>query len=377
MDKSSADARGNAIYAAAAAELERTGTTALLAEAEAALAAGPSAPVCARLANLLAHVHFNRGDYAAALAACDTWLAADPEQPAARETQLWSLSRLGRHGEVIPLAQALLAGTPDNFAARSALTLAFARTGQIERARDEGRATLALKAASAEGPAHDLSDCPVPDFDAANRGANIIAFSLFGTAERYRTGALRNVEAARTIYPEWTCRFYIDAGLGPEWRGRLTAAGAQLREVAGLPAARFGTFWRFLVADDPAVDRYLVRDCDACVNLRERAAVEDWIASDKHFHLMRDAISHTELMLAGMWGGVRGAAPPMAEQIVDFAASAPLSRTADQQFLRERIWPIAARSVLAHDSQFGFAGAVDFPPRAAIPGLRVGMAVSG
>ena len=145
---------------------------------------------------------------------------------------------------------------------------------------------------------------------------------------------------------------------------------------AGLGVS-FGTFWRFLIADDREVERYLVRDCDACVNPRERAAVEDWIASGRHFHVMRDALTHTELMLAGMWGGVRGALPSIKREMIDFSLNAQLSRTADQTFLRERIWPTVRQSVLIHDSQFRFGGSVDFPARADIPGLEVGRAVQG
>ena len=31
-----------------------------------------------------------------------------------------------------------------------------------------------------------------------------------------------------------------------------------------------GMFWRFLVADDPTVDRYIIRDSDSRLNARER-----------------------------------------------------------------------------------------------------------
>jgi len=35
-----------------------------------------------------------------------------------------------------------------------------------------------------------------------------------------------------------------------------------------------GMFWRFLVADDPTVDRFIIRDSDSRLNARERFAVE-------------------------------------------------------------------------------------------------------
>jgi hypothetical protein len=55
-----------------------------------------------------------------------------------------------------------------------------------------------------------------------------------------------------------------------------------------------------------------VRDADSVLNLRERLAVDDWLASGRWFHIMRDWWSHTDLVLAGMWGGVAGVLPPCA-----------------------------------------------------------------
>jgi hypothetical protein len=104
---------------------------------------------------------------------------------------------------------------------------------------------------------------------------NIIAFSLFGANRKYLDGAIRNTVVAAALYPEWTCRFYIDDSVPESVRRILARERAQLRTVNGLPSARLGTFWRFLVADDEEVDRYLIRDCDSCLCLRERVAVED------------------------------------------------------------------------------------------------------
>ena len=37
----------------------------------------------------------------------------------------------------------------------------------------------------------------------------VIAFSLWGSDERYTLGALHNIELAKEVYPDWICRFYI------------------------------------------------------------------------------------------------------------------------------------------------------------------------
>jgi hypothetical protein len=69
--------------------------------------------------------------------------------------------------------------------------------------------------------------------------------------------------------------------------------------------------WRFAAYDDPNVDRVIFRDADSIISTREAGAVEEWVASGQAFHAMRDYGSHTDLLLAGMWGVARGALPPM------------------------------------------------------------------
>ena len=79
---------------------------------------------------------------------------------------------------------------------------------------------------------------------------------------------------------------------------------------------------------------------------------------------------------AGMWGGVRGALPPIQPQMIAYCRAAPLSRTADQAFLRERIWPTVRQSVLVHDSEFSLRDSMPFPTEHVPPEPRVGQAVA-
>ena len=371
-----ADLAGQALFVRAVADLGRGAWQPDIAELDAALAAASSAPVKAQLANLLAHHHFTRNALHPALLACRTWIEHAPGETAAKDSLISIYLRLGQYGDAITAAEARLAAEPANFKLRSALSNACSRQGDLTAAKRHGTACLELADRMTTGIEPWPLPGPPPPFDPGATARNVIAFSLFGSADKYLNGAIRNALAARFLYPEWTCRFYIDASVSQRCRDRLKAEGAQVQLITGMPAARYGTFWRFLAADDPAVDRYLLRDCDACLNLRERAAVEDWIASGQPFHLMRDGFTHTDLVLAGMWGGVRGALPPMLPAVTDFCATAPFSRAADQAFLRERVWPHLRGRVLAHDACFTALGAVPFPPRADIPGPRVGQAVT-
>jgi hypothetical protein len=58
-------------------------------------------------------------------------------------------------------------------------------------------------------------------------------------------------------------------------------------------------FWRFLVADDPTVDRYIIRDADSRLNMREKLAIDEWIASGKKIHILRDHPNHGDFPISG------------------------------------------------------------------------------
>ena len=53
----------------------------------------------------------------------------------------------------------------------------------------------------------------------------------------------------------------------------LTALGAEIKEIPSGKGYSSGMFWRFMVADDPTVDRYIIRDTDSRLNARERSAL--------------------------------------------------------------------------------------------------------
>ena len=71
-------------------------------------------------------------------------------------------------------------------------------------------------------------------------------------------------------------------------------------EVHNLTQPIFQMTWRFLPLLDPLVDRFMSRDCDALITVREVAAVTHWLKNcDATFHLMRDHQNHCEVYVLG------------------------------------------------------------------------------
>jgi hypothetical protein len=247
-----------------------------------------------------------------------------------------------------------------------------AHTDRHEEGKIHGSMALKLRAdAVKENKAYAINFPPPGKSDGR---AKIIAYTLFGAQPRYCEVAIANCDAAAALMPGWVCRFYVDATVPADVLRRLRAKGAQVVQVDEETRTQIHPLmWRFLVADDPSVSRFAVRDADSLIGPREAAAVSAWLESDSCFHIMRDWPSHCELMLAGLWGGCTGAIPSMRDEIIDFLQKDKYASShVDQYFLRNRIWPTARQSVLSHDSQFTFPGNQPFPvvPDAPVGGVH-------
>ncbi|MBL0721237.1 MAG: hypothetical protein JJV88_01500, partial [Sulfurovum sp.] len=197
-----------------------------------------------------------------------------------------------------------------------------------------------------------------------NRDKNIISFSLFGDNPKYTFNAIINAKFSKKIYPFWRCRFYCDNLVPVKVIGKLRALDAEVIIKKTIKDDKPQMLlWRFLVMSDISIDRYLVRDCDSVINIKESLAVDDWIKSEKRFHIMRDFYTHTDLILAGMFGGTTDIFLDIQKMIKRFhEIKNPLVSHQDQLFLRVFIWQTIKDNVLIHDRCFRLKNTTEFPP---------------
>lgn len=145
---------------------------------------------------------------------------------------------------------------------------------------------------------------PLPALSANRPGKQIISFSLFGNRAEYIEPAVMNTELAAAVYPGWVCRFYVDGSVPEPALQRLRGNGAEIVRVPPELENWPGTMWRFLALDDAEAARVIFRDADSVISPREARAVAEWVQSGRCFHTLRDGGTHTELVLAGLWGAL-------------------------------------------------------------------------
>ncbi len=314
---------------------------------------------------------YNHARYGEALAFARAAAGVQPSNPVIWSNISVCHLRLGAFDDAIKAAERSLSFDRRNFVSFDALAHAWGEKKDDRKAGEYGRRALELRdEIFGSEPAEDRPAVRPPPPSAATRARNIIAFSLYGDRPRYCETAVMNARARARVYPDWTCRFYVDKSVPAVTISQLREAGAEVifadQKVRRWP----GPMWRFAALDDKGADRVIFRDADSLISAREAEAVSEWVESGRQFHGIRDWFTHTELLLAGLWGATAGALPPM-RLLVNRFLQAPLGSRhfADQHFLRQFVWPYARRDILQHDRLFGFmsprplAGVDDLPSR--------------
>jgi hypothetical protein len=188
----------------------------------------------------------------------------------------------------------------------------------------------------------------------------IISFSLWGSNPKYVNGLLENLKLQSLIYPEWKIRCYIDETVPSSLRTKLEEGGA---EIVMMPKSdgNYGLFWRFEPLKDTTIERFIVRDSDSRLNIREAAAVKEWEESGKEFHIMRDHPQHGAKICGGMWGATSEFINKIEKNydslLNNFLSTLTFNKiftqrgkyfNCDQPFLWSVVWPRIMNSHIAH-----------------------------
>jgi hypothetical protein len=199
-----------------------------------------------------------------------------------------------------------------------------------------------------------------------------ISYSLWGDNKVYTYGIVESVLNNRRLLPEWTTRVHHNDTVPSNILEWLKAQeDVQLVRHEGSECKASNMFWRFedLFLKDAVV---LIRDADSRVSVREVRMVNEWLASDKDFHVIRDHQGHRVPILGGTMGcrnncleyigrptGLRDVnAPPLEFQeglsfMREFVAQVPPSRdmyNLDQIFLYHYVYPQVATRAMIHAS---------------------------
>ena len=307
---------------------------------------------------LLFDAFFQKRDWAPALALIEQLAAERPDNALWQRSLIATLSNMKRFEEAIVRAVRYVETHGENLMVLDALKVAHFYSGRVNEAIRYGQRGLTLRD-------RESLQTPLPfamtEPSGPPVGSNVISYSLWGPAPFYGYGAMINLVQSRTVYPGWSCRFYIDATVPKACAGFLRDNGADVRMIEDeYPGV--GLFQRFLVMNDRDVGRFLVRDCDARLSQAEADLVAQWIDSGKPFHVVRDHVLHNELMIGCLWAGRTDCGIDIVELMRRYFTFGPTAKYGhDQRMLGLMLWPLIRQHCLVHDKYYRLDGVETLP----------------
>lgn len=128
-----------------------------------------------------------------------------------------------------------------------------------------------------------------------------ISFSLYGKNPKYIEGALSSVLLYQNFYQNWDLHYYVGSSVPILAIEKLVSLGCYVHTMT-LPEDASAMLWRWFITFNHNYNYAIIRDCDSLPSLREVNAVDEWIASGKPLHILRDHPFHVAYIMGGMWG---------------------------------------------------------------------------
>jgi hypothetical protein len=156
---------------------------------------------------------------------------------------------------------------------------------------------------------------------------------------------------ALDVYKDWVCKYYIGENVPKNIVEKLASfPNVVIEKINNEGGWDKGTLWRFKDISSKDIDVVISRDVDSRLTTREKMAVDEWLSSDKGFHIMRDHPYHNRHILAGMFGCKKNVITNINELIENYNHTE--DKQNDQNFLSEIIYPLIKDNVYTHDEFF-------------------------
>jgi len=183
----------------------------------------------------------------------------------------------------------------------------------------------------------------------------VISYSLYGSKKKYCIGMLENLKINKDKLPEWKTYIYY-SNVPKEYIDMYKNYNPVLIKCDNTEYKWEGMFWRFKLFNSENVDIFLSRDADSRITDREIKLVNEFINSNKIFHIIRDHPGHGTEILGGTFGvkvkdfNKKYSIKNINEYILEYRKlyNKNIERQPDQVFLREKIWNLIKNDNLCH-----------------------------
>jgi hypothetical protein len=180
----------------------------------------------------------------------------------------------------------------------------------------------------------------------------LFSFTLYGSNPLYIQGAINNaIQIPKIFDSSYKVRFYV-MDISLETINKLRSLNAEVIEMKNHPNNQMKDykFFRFLAVKKDNI--VFFRDCDSIVSYREKIMINEFLASNKKLHIIRDHPNHKEHIMAGLFGFNKCGIPTdlMIELINQSNLKDINKYNVDQLFLAKFIYPLFTKDILIHDN---------------------------
>ena len=277
-------------------------------------------------------------DYRSVCTIFEQALSLYPNDASLMQNLAVAYNRVKDFKKAIFWAKRALKSLPNDYSIYDILAHAYYKIGELELASKSGTKALFLKDEQHGNRRSKLNLSKMKASQYTKDKKRVISFSLWGDSRVYLNGALRNLLLAKDIYEGWELWFYLDDSVPKNFVKLIKDLGGVVKLQPNNQSIKEKLCWRFKVANDKSVGYFIVRDTDSVISVREFNAVQEWIESNRLFHIIRDWWTHTDLILAGLWGGVAGVLPNIELLLKEYESNYAQTDNIDQWFLRDMLW---------------------------------------
>ncbi len=178
----------------------------------------------------------------------------------------------------------------------------------------------------------------------------VISFALWGDNKFYSYGAVENVILAKELFPDWICRFYIGRGVPKNVLDYLKSQKNVQIIYRDEPYNLSHMMWRFEPMFEKDVDAMVSRDVDSRLSKKEQIIINDWMKSNKDFHIIRDSRGHKKSIHGGLFGARNGVCRPLKKEFDKFPRINEYSN--DQKFLWNIVYPFVKDKAYVNDGGY-------------------------
>jgi hypothetical protein len=178
----------------------------------------------------------------------------------------------------------------------------------------------------------------------------VFSFTLFGAQDKYCKGLLLNIQQIQRHFPDFEVWVYIGNDV-PSYLIDTLSTFQNVHRILTNENGNVNKFYRFFAIDNPEVELMIVRDVDSRIYSRDISVINDFVQSDKLFHIIRDHPNHFHKILAGAFAIRKGLLAHRLQDIFDEYKQTREVTTFwnDQEFLAEIFWPRVLSVSMIHD----------------------------